>query len=133
MVIHYILPKNFKNFFKWEKIQLQFSKSEIFWKKKIKIPIYSRHFFWNHERSEVPPASLARSVLKPCAPKPCAPNYDSPHLPTAAVGRGNDLPTYRKSFSDFAENFFIISSEKIKFLNFGKSVKKLSYGFKNQF
>ena len=37
---------------------------------------------------------------------------------------------FPKRFSDFAENFFIISSEKIKFLNFGKSVKQLSYGFK---
>ena len=48
----------------------RFLKSGIF-RKKIKIPIGSRHFFWNHERSEVPPASLARSVLKPCAPKSC--------------------------------------------------------------
>ena len=66
-MIHRISAKNFKNFFKWKKIQLEFSKSGIFWKKKFKIPIGRRHFLWNHERSEVPPASLARSVLKPCA------------------------------------------------------------------
>ena len=28
--------KNFKNFFKWKKIQLEFSKSGIFWEKKSK-------------------------------------------------------------------------------------------------
>ena len=39
----------------------------------------------------------------------------------------------QKSFSDFAENLFVISSEKIKLFNFGKSAKQLSYGFKNQF
>ena len=27
----------------------------------------------------MPPASLARSVLKPCAPKPYAPNSDNDH------------------------------------------------------
>ena len=31
----------------------------------------------------MPPPSLARSVLKPCASKPFAPNYDSPLLTTA--------------------------------------------------
>ena len=45
----------------------------------------------------------------------------------------NDRPPDQKSFSDFAEIFFIISSEKIKLLNFRKFVKQLSYGFKNQF
>ena len=36
----------------------------------------------------------------------------------------------QKSFSDFAENFVIYSSDKINFANFGKSAKQLSYGFK---
>ena len=40
----------------------------------------------------------------------------SPSLPTY-------LPPDQKMFSDFAEIFFIISSEKIKFANFGKSAK----------
>merc|ERR1711973_187610 len=30
-VIHNISAKNFKNFFKWKKIQLQVSKSGVFW------------------------------------------------------------------------------------------------------
>ena len=32
-----------------------------------------------------------------------------------------------KKFSDFAQNFFIISSEKLKFRNFGKSAKNFFY------
>ena len=44
--------------------------SRNFFEKKNKIPPGSTHFFWNHERSEVLPASLARSVLKPCALEP---------------------------------------------------------------
>ena len=44
-----------------------------------KIPIFSRPFFLFKipifSRREVPPASLARSVLKPCAPKPCELTY----------------------------------------------------------
>ena len=35
-----------QNFFYRKKIQLQFSKSEVFWEKKIKIPKGSRPFFW---------------------------------------------------------------------------------------
>ena len=49
-----------------EKNPLKVEKSDFFLKKKIKIPTGSRLFF-NHERSEAPPAGLARSVLKPCA------------------------------------------------------------------
>ena len=38
-----------------------------------------------------------------------------------------------KKFSDFAQNFFIISSEKIKFLIFGKSAKNFFIGKKSDF
>ena len=39
----------------------------------------------------------------------------------------------KKKFSDFAQNFHIISSEKIKFLIFGKSAKNFFIGKKSDF
>ena len=75
----------------------------------------------------MPPASLARSVLKPYASKPCPPNYDAPPLTTKREAFGNELPPSlppdQKSFSDFYENLQKWSLGEKKFANFGKSAK----------
>ena len=133
-----------------------------FLEKKIKISPCSRHFFWTHERSEVPPASLARSVLKPCALKPCEAKFPRLvlhvlcwsrvhlsrfHLTTTPLSwqpprsGGNELPTSlppslppdQKMFFKLAEIFLIISSEKENFLVLAVFRKTFSIGKKSNF
>ena len=100
-MIHDISAKNFKNFFKWKKIQLQVSKSGVFSEKKIKIPLGRRPFFESKSEAKCPEKPLV-NLEKPLAniEKPLAnecgrrvhPNYDAPPLTTAGEARGNELP-----------------------------------------
>ena len=57
----------------------------------------------------MPPAILARSVLKPCAPKPCTPNCDALKKFLnffAEISQIIFLQTiYDRSFKKFAEHF----------------------------
>ena len=96
-MIHDISAKNFKNFFKWKKIQLQVSKSGVFSEKKIKIPLGRRPFFESKSEAKCPEKPLV-NLEKPLAniEKPLAnecgrrvhPNYDAPPLTTAGEARG---------------------------------------------
>merc|ERR1712168_1475589 len=57
-----------KTFFYWKKIQLQFSKSGIFWKKKIKTPPGSRHFFL---RKKIKYHQVARTFFETTSEAKC--------------------------------------------------------------
>ena len=57
-----------------KKSNFKFKNQWYFWKKN-KIPIVSRHFFWKHERSEVPRKAACEWVRKACVH-----NYDAPPL-----------------------------------------------------
>ena len=65
-MIHDMSAKNFKNFFKWKKIQLQVSKSGVFSEKKIKIPLGRRPFFESKSEAKCPEKPLA-NLEKPLA------------------------------------------------------------------
>ena len=82
----------------------------------------------------MPPASLARSVLKPCAPKPCTSNYDAPRL-TATAKRWLQKALHfgQKIFLKFAKISLIISSEKEKFAVLAVFRKTFSIGQKSNF
>ena len=53
-MIHDISAKNFKNFFKWKKIQLKISKSGVFLEKKNEILIGRRPFFESTSEAKCP-------------------------------------------------------------------------------
>ena len=83
-MIHDIWAKNFKNFFKWTKIQLQFSKLGVFSANKKRI------FF---KPLKVP--SLARSVPKPLKVPSLARSVSKP-LKVPSLARSVRKPLKRK-------------------------------------
>ena len=101
---HFLLLKknlllwNFTHYFFWNKkiINLAvmwktffFGKKSIFnFKTKMEITEGRRHFFWNHEWSEVPRKAAGEWVQKACTP-----SYDPPSLPPRAKpGVDNNVP-----------------------------------------
>ena len=80
------------------------------------------------DHDPAPPASLARSVLKPCTSKPFPPNCDAPLLTTTASEWMNDDP---KRFSDFFIFFIEMNFRWKKFCHSSKICEKRFLSEKN--